>query len=139
MNITPSVAILLCVSQSTIPIKGNVMASGDDKYDTRAENKIRKELKDGNIAAWFDAAVAVQIEWEDDQYTYEHEGTDYLGGCSYNSLIEFAKEPDGYFLNMVETAWDEAVQSAKDNGDVGVEDTIVKPDLSKIMPSVITA
>ncbi len=131
--INPSVSIKLEVKQSDIPVKGNVMVSGDSAYDRKVENEILKRLNDGDIAAWFDALVTVCIEWDDSEFTYEYEGTDSLGCCNYASIQQFVKQSGGYFEDMIDQAWDSAVIEAKNDG---VTEDIAKPDLSKIKPVI---
>ena len=134
MTITPSVSIKLEVRQSDIPVKGNAMASGDDKYDRKVENQILKRLENGDIAAWFDCLVTVYIEWTDDQNDYEYQGTDSLGCCNYASIKQFVKQSGGYFEDMLNEAWDSAIEDASyDDIDIS---TIVKPDLTKIKPVI---
>jgi hypothetical protein len=131
--ITPSVSIKLEVMQSDVPVKGNAMASGDDKYDAKVEKQIQDRLNAGDIAAWFDCLLTVSIEWSDDETDYEYEGTDGLGCCNYANVKQFIKESGGYFDDLLETAWDNAIENAHSDG---IETAIAKPDLSKIKPVI---
>ena len=135
MTIIPSVSVKLEVHQSDIPVKGNAMASGDDKYDRKVENQILKRLNDGDVSAWFDCVVTVAIEWEDGTKEYEYEAFDSLGGCSYTSVKEFI-DPDGYYGDMLETAWDTVIYDAGKDLGKDLKCTIVKPDLTKIKPVI---
>ena len=126
--IIPSVSIKIEVRQSDTPVRGNA-------YDRKVENQILKRLENGDISAWFDCIVTVSIEWSDDTNDYEYEGTDSLGACSYNSMKEFVKQNDGYYGDMLETAWDTVIYDiGLDLGDTANQ--IVKPDLTKIKPVI---
>ena len=132
MYIYACVSIKIQANQSNIPVKGNAMASGDDKYDRKVENQILKRLENGDIAAWFDVVVTVTIEWDDLEYS----AYDSLGACSYNSIKEFVKQIDGYYGDMLETAWDTVIYDiGLDLGD-DTANQIVKPDLTKIKPVI---
>ena len=72
-------------------IEGNVMASGDDAEDMKAERWVQRQLEAGNSWAWCTAKVTAA--WNG------FEGTDYLGCCSYRSEKDFRK-PGGYFDDM---------------------------------------
>jgi hypothetical protein len=74
-----------------VPLEGNVLASGDDEEDRKAEQWVRDQLDSGNEWAW--CTVKVTATWGD------FEGVDYLGCCSYRSEAEF-KTPDGYWPDM---------------------------------------
>jgi hypothetical protein len=133
--IIPSVSIKLEVRQSDIPVKGNAMVSGDDKYDRKVENQIIKRLNDGDIAAWFDALVTVSIEFEIEDQEYEFEAFDSLSGCSYASIKEFV-DSSGYYGDMLETAWDTVIYDAGKDIGKNIRDIIAKPDLTKIKPVI---
>lgn len=84
--------------------------------------------KSGNSGAWFAARVTVYLKSDDDYDPWKELGSDYLGGCSYNSVEEFytnwRTDPDEsrntlankdknicichYFPDMVRTAIDTA-------------------------------
>lgn len=51
----------LSVKQDDIPVRGNVLASGDDALDREAENEAIRRLNQGDIWAW--ALVTVIAEW----------------------------------------------------------------------------
>lgn len=80
-------------------VKGNAMASGDNKIDTEAENKIYAQLDAGNRWAW--CYVKVTVKWRG------VEAFDGMGGCSYVSREEFLK--DNYYEDMRQTAYKELV------------------------------
>lgn len=131
MAIIPDVSIKLEVRMSDIPVKGNAMASGDDKYDAKVEKQILDRLGSGDISAWFDALVTVSIEWSDDTDDYEYSGTDSLGCCNYTSIKQFIKAGD-YFKDMVDNAWDSAIALAYNDG---ITEKIVA-NLEKIKPVI---
>ena len=81
-----------------LPIRGNVMASGDDEADTEEENRIIEELENGNSWAWCCIKVTASYKGL--------EGTDYLGGCSYADENDFINN-SGYYEGMKERAFDE--------------------------------
>lgn len=90
---------VLCEPED-MPIKGNVIASGDDAYDQECENRILAQLEAGNEWAW--CCTHVLMTWKG---LTAH---DYLGGCSYSSQEDFEK--DGYYADMVDTCLDSLVQ-----------------------------
>jgi hypothetical protein len=79
-------------------VKGNAIASGDDKLDARVERSILKRLDAGDVWAW--ASVHVTAEIDDISGI---EGDDHLGGCSYASYKQFIKI-GGYWDDMKATA-----------------------------------
>ncbi len=82
-----------------LPVKGNVMISGNDEWDKEAEDLVYKQLE---YTEWAWCCVKVTARWKG------LEGTDYLGGCSYKSEEDFRK--DGYYEDMCSTAYDDLVQ-----------------------------
>lgn len=73
--------------EDDIPVRGNVLASGDDKQDKEAEDEIIARLESGDVWAW--ACVTVTAKWKN------FEGFDTLGCCSYTDEADF-KEGDYY-------------------------------------------
>jgi hypothetical protein len=84
------------VVQDDMPLKGNVLVSGDDEVDAKAEAATQEALDRGNVWAW--AAVTVIATWEG------FHGVDHLGGCSYESEEEFKQ--DAYYADMKQAALD---------------------------------
>lgn len=74
----------LKVEQEDTPLRGNVLASGDDEADAGAENDVRKALDAGNIWVW--CTTTVIARWNG------FEGRDNLGCCSYGSEEEFRQD-----------------------------------------------
>jgi hypothetical protein len=91
------VSFTIEVLEEHTPVKGNALASGDDKEDRKAEQQIYRQLNRGNIWAW--CTVKVTASWKG--FT----GTDYLGCCSYKSEKDFIR--GGYYEDMQRTALNE--------------------------------
>lgn len=83
------------------PVRGNALASGDDAFDRKVENKIIAQLNLGNQWAWCCVKVTVKFG--------QLEGNAYLGCCSYKSEKEFRQE-GGYYIGMVDEALDELTE-----------------------------
>lgn len=64
------------------PLKGNVLASGDEEEDRLAEQHIHDALRRGNQWAW--CCIRVTARWQG--FT----GVDSLGCCSFASREDFA-------------------------------------------------
>lgn len=79
------------IEQDDIPVRGNAMASGDDKLDKKVEDGILKRLNLGQTWAW--ASVKVEA------YINGFTGTDYLGCCSYKNTQDFIKN-SMYYSDM---------------------------------------
>jgi hypothetical protein len=72
------------VEEEDIPVKGNVMASGNDEDDHRAEQEVLSQLRSGNIYAWCVMIVTA---------TYKgFTGKAALGGCSYKSKEDLLQD-----------------------------------------------
>jgi hypothetical protein len=69
-----------------VPIRGNLIDSGDSEADAADEQAIVDQLNSGNRWAWCTARVSASYAG--------FEATDYLGCCSYGS--EAAFRADGY-------------------------------------------
>lgn len=74
------------------PVRGNAMASGDDKVDKRVENRILRQLENGNQWAWCYVILRGTFKGL--------EATDSLGRCSYRNEKDFVKN-SGYYDDMV--------------------------------------
>ncbi len=92
------------VSVSAFPdeteIKGNALASGNDVLDRKAEDRIFRELDDGNIWAW--CIINVELNY----CGYNH--VDHLGCCSYKDQQDF-ENSSGYYDDMVAVGVDAIV------------------------------
>jgi len=68
---------------SDLPVRGNVMASGDADVDRSFEDEIIEDLEAGNPWAWCLVRVTAGLEGS------ALRGVAYLGGCSYESEDDF--------------------------------------------------
>lgn len=84
------VSISIECLEENVPIKGNVIVSGDDEYDKEVEKKVARRLR-YNSWAW--CCVRVTAKWN------SFEGETYLGCCSYKNEKDFMA--DGYYEQMV--------------------------------------
>lgn len=84
------------------PIRGNAMASGDDKYDRSVEGAIARSLAQGNDWAWCTVTVVAK-HTPSGLRGYAH-----LGCCSYPSQEEF--ERSGILENMQREACEDLVR-----------------------------
>lgn len=101
--------IVQCLTEYT-PVRGNALCSGDDREDKRCEDRIIRQLNNGNDWAW--CTVKVTVEPKDGPWC-ELQGTDYLGCCSYKSKTDFIRN-SGYYGDMVSTAFDELLSLIPD-------------------------
>jgi len=85
------VAYTLEIEPEDIPVKGNAMASGDDKEDKKVEDWINRQLRSGNLWAWCTVVCTARLG--------DKEGRDTLGACSYKSTAQFI-QPGGYWKDM---------------------------------------
>lgn len=86
--------------EEEIPVRGNVIASGDDAADRAAEDEVLRKLEQDGLQHWFMAKVVVSkcgVELAEE----------YLGCCSYDSFADFLTE-NGYHSDMVATAMEAA-------------------------------
>jgi len=77
-------------------VRGNAVASGDDAYDKKIEDKILSDLEQNK---WVWCMVKVTAKWKG------FEGTDHLGGCQYDDEADFEQGRD--FQIMKEHALDD--------------------------------
>lgn len=92
--------VRLIATQDDTPVRGNAIASGDDKFDRKVEDEILERLDNGDVWAW--AQVEVQATLPDGRT-----GSAYLGCSSYEDEADFKR--GGYYDQMI----DEAVESAE--------------------------
>ena len=85
-----------CLPEDT-SIEGNVMASGDDEADRKAEQLVIDQLDSGNEWAWCTVRVSGRY--------MGLEAYDFLGCCSYLSIDDF--KLGGYFEDMQSVVLDE--------------------------------
>lgn len=93
--------------EEDMSVKGNASAI-DEETDKETEDYINAQLDNGNIWAW--CVVKVTAKYKG------HEGTDYLGGCSYESEKDFVKN-SGYYEDMKQTAYDDLISQLESLND----------------------
>ena len=91
------VKIRLIVEPDDTPVRGNALASGDDRVDRAAENEILARLEAGDTWAW--ALVRVTVSWQN------LSGYDTLGCCNYRDETDF--RDSGTYDDMVACALDD--------------------------------
>lgn len=94
-----------------IPVRGNAMASGDDAFDKEVEDKILRDIEDGDVWAW--AAVTVTATYDGIPGVA---GSDHLGAVSEDNEERF-KEPGGYYDDMKNIARDELYKLLRERYD----------------------
>jgi len=72
-----------------IPVRGYVMASGDDAVDRAQEEWVFDQLESGNDAAWCSAVVTATL---DTDWGQTFKGRDNLGACSWESERQLWKD-----------------------------------------------
>jgi len=98
-NLTPEdVTIDLILHPEHIPVRGNLIVSGDDTQDRIDEDAVLARLE-YDLWAW--CSVEVKATWTaKNGETFS--GSEYLGGCSYSGEADF--KTGGYYEGMVEAA-----------------------------------
>lgn len=89
------------------PVRGNVIASGNDDIDKQAEEHVLEEINRGNVWAW--ATVTITVTWAG------FSSFDCLGCVSEKSEESF-KHTDGYFRNMCQQALSNVFDDIKKSG-----------------------
>ncbi len=69
--------------------------SGDEEKDEELKRELNRRLDRGDLWAW--CTVKVTAKWKN------WEGSDYLGGCSYDGEDDF-KQDTGYYGDMKDRA-----------------------------------
>lgn len=75
-EIINGVTYALSIEEELTQVRGNAMASGDDKLDREVEDAILARLESGDQWAWCGVIVTASIEVEGETF----EGRDTLGG-----------------------------------------------------------
>lgn len=89
--------ISIKVEDDDLPIRGNLICTGDDKLDRKFEDEVIGRVHIGDVWAW--AAVTV---------TVNHAGCeayDHLGGCCYEDELQFKR--GGYYYDMIHQCLDQ--------------------------------
>jgi hypothetical protein len=92
--------------EETMPVAGNVLASGNPIADELAEKWIYDQLEGGHEWAW--CTVRVAARWAG--FT----GSTYLGGVSYESFESFAE--NGELENMIDEAVADLLRQIRGGG-----------------------
>lgn len=98
------VTITVTCEPEDMPVRGNVMSSGDEAFDKECEDKVIADLEGGNEWAW--CVAHVKAIWTAPSGR-RYEGDVYLGGCSYDSEEDFVGPSGGdYFADLKAEAID---------------------------------
>ena len=101
-NITEHLTITVEAVPEDTPVRGNALASGDDALDKKEEDRILADLE-WNEWAWCVAKVTAEF--------HGLTATEYIGGCSYESSLDFIYN-SGYYDDMVETCLEDIKRQA---------------------------
>lgn len=85
---TPTITYAITYEQDDLPVRGNVMCSGDDALDTECENAILAALDRGDVFAWADVTCTASVKYQGQLF----QGEAHLGCCSYNSHAELVAD-----------------------------------------------
>jgi hypothetical protein len=102
-KIKQNATIEILIHPEDLPVRGNLMASGDDVLDKFFEDAVIEELEH-NPWAW--CVVEVKACWKG------LKASTFLGCCSYRSENDF--KVDGYFENMVDEVLKELSENANE-------------------------
>lgn len=102
-KIKQNATIKIVIHPEDSPIRGNLVASGDDALDKQLEDAVIEELEH-NPWAW--CVVEVKASWLGLQ------ASTFLGCCSYRSESDF--KVDGYYNDMVEEVIKELAKNANE-------------------------
>jgi hypothetical protein len=92
----------LIIHPEDLPIRGNLVASGDDVLDKQLEDAV---IEESEHTPWAWCFVELKATWKGLSHS------EYLGCCSYRSEGDF--RVDGYFNDMVAEAIEQLHQKAK--------------------------
>lgn len=87
------VEIIVTAIPEDIPVRGNVLDSGNDDQDRQAENEV---IEKSRYSIWAWCCVKVTVSYKG---LLSHD--EYLGCCSYEDQADFIKN-SGYYDDMVE-------------------------------------
>ena len=92
--------IELTVMPEDLPLRGNLICSGDNRYDRKLENETIDRLESGDVWAWCIVEVRLITRCKCCG-SVKDSFSDFLGGCSYAGPSEF--KAGGYYLDMIKT------------------------------------
>lgn len=96
MNIRPltseEVTFTLKAEPEDIPVRGNLICSGDSEFDKKCEDEVIARLESGDVWAW--CYVSVTATWG------EFQGSAALGGNSYESEADFLESNSDYYEDL---------------------------------------
>jgi hypothetical protein len=95
----------ITAEQDDLPVRGNAICSGDEKYDQEVEDGINGRLLCGDVWAWASVKVECAVELNGEKFT----GCSYLGACSYEDEEDF--KTGGYYEQMKEDAKKDLIDS----------------------------
>jgi hypothetical protein len=101
--------------QDDTPVRGNALASGDNKVDRECEDFILERLDRGDEWAWALVEVCAHITVDKERF----EGRAYLGACSYDDEAAFKK--DAYYEDLCKEARDLLLENLRAGVARGVE------------------
>lgn len=102
-KIKQQATIEITIHPEDLPIRGNLVFSGDGVLDKQLENAVIEELEH-NPWAW--CVVEVRASW------LGLRASTFLGGCSYRSENDF--KVGGYYDDMVEEVIEELVKNVNE-------------------------
>lgn len=89
-----AVTYSIAVAYEDTPVRGSVIASGDDAADREVEDELIVRLDSGDVWAWFHVRVEARA--------FGFVGADTLGCCSYKDRADFlASEEQGYLSDLI--------------------------------------
>ena len=98
--------VVVSIEPEDIPVRGNLIDSGDKERDTKDEDEVIECLNNGDHWAWGYVKVKVSLK-EVPELTH----TETLGCCSYGNEKEFLA--DNYYSGMILTCLEELNAKAK--------------------------
>lgn len=110
-----NISYTVSAEQDDMPVRGNALASGDDKVDKECEDGIIRRLGAGDIWAWAQVKVTASVDLDGRTFS----GRAYLGGCSYKDEADF-RQPGWYYDDMCKEAREDLIVKLKEAVAVGV-------------------
>lgn len=98
----------ITAEQDDQPVRGNIIDSGDEKFDKEVEDSAIQRLDDGDVWAWAVVTVTASVVVNGERF----EGRAYLGGCSYKDVEDF-KEQNDYAIQMEQEAREDLLDALR--------------------------